>query len=897
MKNWHSLIQTYAPRCGLTTKGLEYVLSVVSSPPSRNPSNATGRNLIVDWASRKMGHTMQVESLTVEAAFAQMMEVDDLCMGYWSQPAAVPVRCTGRDGVIRTIWLTFDFLVFYADRIELVECKREVELLKLSLELPGRFKREESSGWISPEADAALAEYGLRCCLKSDAELNPRRLRNYTLLEQARQKEYSAPAALDRILECFPKSSQGVSLAELIAKAGSGFKKNDVYYGIMRCDLHVLLDECLLVDDRTTLVFSKEADAEIHRLIHVQSKPIPQKKLILRAGDRLRWNGSEYAVCNASKDKIYVQSKDAAPIPIPRDLLCSLVESKEIEILDVVAVSNYEEELKLFLRVLTPENQSYAVNKQRYLSFRVHHPDARPEDFGLDAVSRRAIQRWQAEARDSLNRYGTTFWGLLNKPRPGRPRDDLPKELRELMTTTAINLYFTKEARKLRYVWRDLRRECEKRGWSTPAKGTFSRHVRKMQNLEDSAKSREGKGVAYQYGTYDSVGKNWITAGDFPLKVAQMDGKTLDVLVVDDETGEVLGKPTLTLMTLPHYGSVPIGMGFLFEPESYRSGTLALRDQLRRFDHPVEFLLIDNGKAFNNGTFDQVCAMLGTTKINRPPRDPRFSSEIENLFNVLDAEIIHNLAGNTKALMLARQMTKEVNPENLAVWTFSALYERVEHYLFTLLWDAPSAALGTTPRLAFERDKKRAPDPDAERFVLPPHLASIAYFPEVDEGVRIVQPGKGVYVEGYYYWSKRMREPGVERTWVSVRYDPHDLYVVYVTIKGEWEKCEARRAPELRNVTERTRHLQVIARRRLKNTHAKRREDTHGRALAVQAEQIRADEKVMREQRRARAQQHAIDQVRGNQSDTSAHTPADPSPKKGKASLPQMDFSHLKKTA
>jgi len=51
--------------------------------------------------------------------------------------------------------------------------------------------------------------------------------------------------------------------------------------------------------------------------------------------------------------------------------------------------------------------------------------------------------------------------------------------------------------------------------------------------------------VAYKYGTYDSVGKNWITAGDFPLKVAQMDGKTFDILVVDDETGEVLGKPTI----------------------------------------------------------------------------------------------------------------------------------------------------------------------------------------------------------------------------------------------------------------------------------------------------------------------------------------------------------------
>lgn len=92
-----------------------------------------------------------------------------------------------------------------------------------------------------------------------------------------------------------------------------------------------------------------------------------------------------------------------------------------------------------------------------------------------------------------------------------------------------------------------------------------------------------------------------------------------------------------------------------------------------------------------------------------------------------------------------------------AIETIAKIIVRVEEYLFTMLWDAPSAALGTTPRKAFEQDMKRSPDPETEHFVLPPDQAEVAFFPEVDGGVRLVQPGRGVYVEGYYYWSKRMR--------------------------------------------------------------------------------------------------------------------------------------------
>jgi len=417
-----------------------------------------------------------------------------------------------------------------------------------------------------------------------------------------------------------------------------------------------------------------------------------------------------------------------------------------------------------------------------------------------------------------------------------------------------------------------------------------------MRNTADTIKCRNGKGAAYKFKNQNITEKNWVTAGDFPLKVAQMDGKTFDILVVDDETGEVLGRPTITLITLPHYGAAPVGMALLFEPESSRSATVAVREMLKRFNESPKYLVVDNGKAFNNTTFDQLLGILGVTKINRPPRDPRFESEIESTFKMLDTEIVHNLRGNTKALALAREMSKEVNPEGFAVWTFSELYDVIENYLFNMLWDAPSAAIGTTPRKAYKRDEARSPDRSSS-FVITPELANVAFLPEVDGGTRLIQPGRGVYIEGFYYWNEEMNQPGVNKTKVPVRYDPYDLYTVFVAIGGKWIKCIARRAPELRNITVRTRHLQCIAIRTLKNSHGLRREITHGKALAISHEKNREIEKLLIEKRRANAQRYALDKVQQSTPSNIIEIAPRPAINSSGIKLPKLDFSHLRKIA
>jgi putative transposase len=456
-----------------------------------------------------------------------------------------------------------------------------------------------------------------------------------------------------------------------------------------------------------------------------------------------------------------------------------------------------------------------------------------------------------------------------------------------LASAVAEELYFSTVRRTVNYCWREYKRRSDEIPLRAISKGAFRRHLRKMKNLREATQDRRGHRAAYKFGNNPGTGQNWITASDFPFKVGQIDGKLKDLEVVDDETGEPLGRPSITLLLLPYY-RVPIGFALMLEPESYRSATMAVRDAYKRFGKVVRFLTPDNGKAFNNTTFDKLLGLLGMSKMPRPPDDPRFSAELESFWRSMDAEVIHNMSGNTQASRDAREMTEETKPERHAVWTLSALYDFLEKYFFELLWDAPSASLGTTPRKAFERDLARAPD--VEEFALPANLTEIAFLPEVKNSTRIVQPGRGVYVEGYYYWNDAMEKPDLERHEVIVRYDPYDLYHVFILAGGDPIECEAKHAPELRNVTERYRHLQCMSRRRLKNNHGENREKIHGPRLAQLGVDARTQEKLMREQRRARA----LRECEGKKSESSGSTD---SSKSTKIEMPKLDFSHLRKSA
>jgi putative transposase len=108
---------------------------------------------------------------------------------------------------------------------------------------------------------------------------------------------------------------------------------------------------------------------------------------------------------------------------------------------------------------------------------------------------------------------------------------------------------------------------------------------------------------------------------------------------------------------------------------------MAFRLCVKRFGRLPQEIVVDHGPEFGSVYFEALLAQCFVTKINRPPQQPHFGSVIERLFGTTTSEFLNQLRGNTQASKAPRQMTREVDPKRLAVWTLERFAARLTEYV------------------------------------------------------------------------------------------------------------------------------------------------------------------------------------------------------------------------
>ncbi|MEM8569003.1 MAG: Mu transposase C-terminal domain-containing protein, partial [Bacteroidota bacterium] len=223
---------------------------------------------------------------------------------------------------------------------------------------------------------------------------------------------------------------------------------------------------------------------------------------------------------------------------------------------------------------------------------------------------------------------------------------------------------------------------------------------------------------------------------------------------------------------------------------SYRACMMVLRICVQRFQRFPQSLVVDNGAEFHSNYFEQLLASFACTKKNRPPAHARFGSVVERLFGTANTEFIYELRGNTQLSRLHRQVTKSVKPENQAIWTISDLYEALCKWAYEVYDRCDHPALGQSPRTTFNQGLilggKRL-----HRRVAYDESFRILTLPAPEREKRKVQPGRGIKINGVYYWSNEFRNPEIEKTLVDVRYEPFDVGIAYAFVNGQWAQCIA----------------------------------------------------------------------------------------------------------
>jgi transposase InsO family protein len=404
------------------------------------------------------------------------------------------------------------------------------------------------------------------------------------------------------------------------------------------------------------------------------------------------------------------------------------------------------------------------------------------------SVSKRTLRSWVASYRSAEAAYGAGYLGLLPKTaKRGNRGRKLPEQTCKLMSEFIEREYETLRQRTKYAAYALLLRHCQEQGVIAPSYKTFRLEVKQRAGVEQTFK-RQGRRAAYQRQPFCwELELTTPRHGDRPFEICHLDHTEADIELCCAHTGRVLGRPWVTFLS-DAYSRRLLAVWLTFDRPSYRSCMMALRECVRRHRRFPQMLVVDGGRDFESVYFETLLARFECTKKVRPPAQPRFGSVCERLFGTVSSQFFDNLLGNTQLTRQVRLVTKSVDPKAHAVWTLERLHEHLCEWAYEVYDSLEHPALGQSPREAFA-DGLILGGHRTHRLIPYDEQFQLLTLPTTRKGTAKVVPGRGVKINGLYYWSDQFRDPTVEETQVPVRYDPYDLGLAWAFVAHRWVRC------------------------------------------------------------------------------------------------------------
>lgn len=759
--------------------------AIRTSPPSRRvgggSSNVCGR-----YPSKKMGATIQFESHRVELAGIYEMEHDSSVREYYDQPAPIKLAYKTTTGRELGVWHTPDFFVIREGEAGWEEWKTEEELQRLTSKCPNRYSPNGPASWDCPPGRAHAEPLGLYYRVRSSAEIDWTFQRNIQFLDDyLRADQLTIPARNCEIAQATTGAISGIHLDELLQLTRERISADTIFSMIAANILYVDLYAAPLAEPSRVLVYSAPEAASVTKL-GTSDSPNISSPITFRNGNALIWDSRIWKVINVGDASVGLVSEDGNLVELPRKALEDLAYRKKIALAP--------DELKKISRAKVLERLSLAseddlrtANSRSELVRSYIHGHSLP--VTLD-VTHRTFYRWVAEYRRAEANYQSGYLGLLPQHNAkGNRTSKLPEASLRAMTEALEQDFETKKQKTLYASWINLKLSCEERGVVAPSYKAFTVASRRRDPYRQKLK-RQGRRSAYGLEPfYLELELKTPRHGDRPFEIGHIDHTELDVELVCSRTGRGLGRPWLTVL-IDAYSRRVLAAYLTFDPPSYRSCMMVLRESVRRHNRLPQTVVVDGGKEFESTYFEALLASHQCTKKKRPASKPRFGSLCERLFGVSNTQFVHNLRGNTQIMRNVRQVTKSVNPKGLAVWSLAELHARLCEYLYEIYDSVNHPALGQNPREAFlarlaetgERQHRMIPYDD--EFL-------IITMPTTIKGTAKVMPGNGVKIHHVYYWSELFRDPEVQGLQVAVRFDPFDVGIAYAFVHRQWVQCHS----------------------------------------------------------------------------------------------------------
>jgi putative transposase len=784
--------ETYSDHLNLSEEAKDVLNCTRTSDPVRRLRSHSGKPSD-QYTSHKMGHTIQSKGPSTTALLYEL-EHDDDVLEIWDQPFEIDLEYPGKSGKLaQAIGFVPDFVVIRKNAIVVYESFTEKELCKRSEQMPERYVRDDDDRWRCPPGESWAHRYGFTYQVRSSSETNVTLQRNILHLEDFYRA--SCPPVPPQVAIPILKhveAEPGIRLDELLERTQEIATIDHILILIAYEKVYVELTVDPLPEIERVRCFPDEATARANIIITTQlqqSKNQHPRPLKIEVGTIVIWDGQPCLIVNRGDTTISFLRDDKTAIDLPLPVFDSYLQQGKIKGGKTEAEPTELSAEAQAIRAHASRADFEEANR-RYWIIKPDLDDREPteeERAAYEATPPRTRREWKKNFRVAEEKYQVGYLGLLPQhSRKGRYGDRLG-DRRTLMNEAIESDYEVNNQPTAKSAYRVFKADCRKKDIDPPSYKAFTKALKERPRYDQTLK-RQGRRAAYQqkdlsHSSDPSVPRH----GDRPWNCAHLDHFELDLELRCVRTKKNLGKAWLTLL-IDAYTRRVLAIWISFDPPSYRSCMMVMRICVQKWQRLPQILVVDGGKEFRSVYFETFLARYGVTKRTRPPAEPRYGAPLERIFETTNEQLIHNLIANTKIMKNVRQVTKDVNPRNLAVWTVDRTYIALSEYFYEVYDQNVHSSLGESPREAYELGiiqsglRIHVRIPYNEDFIMMTR-------PTTSKGTALVQPGRGVKIRYLYYWSDAFKDRTVERTQVEIRYEPLNIGIAYAFVKGQWHEC------------------------------------------------------------------------------------------------------------
>jgi transposase InsO family protein len=806
-----------------------------------------------------MGWTVQTESHTVELCFARIAEHDQEIHEYYDQPPAIVLRYRTPDGrTVRPVRHTPDYFVLWRDHAGWVECKDDPNLRRLETHNPHRYCCDATGRWRCPPGEEYACTLGLSYQVYCSSAVNWVYQDNLDFLQdylRASQDLVAEEAA--REIQTMVVADPGLSIAQVLRQLDHA-TADDLYGLIATGRLYVDLEHRRLADRVHAAVYPDATTAQVANVTtsaQIVFHSSLDHVLVMAPNSGICWNGRPWRIVNMGTTHVTVLSEHDEVCEVPNEAFAALFQAGRITRTSVTATAMLPAGQE---RIAMASTSDRAEANRRSALIAPYLTGKRPLS---DVTPERTRQRWLRSWRAAEQAYGTGYVGLL--PRRGQQGNrlaKLPVETLALQEEFITTRYETLTQQSLVAVWGLLTKTCTERGLLAPSYTTFRLAVRRRPRDEQTRKRQGQRAASAQEAFYWELTPTLPRHGNRPLAIAHLDHTELDIELVCSQTGRPLGRPWATFL-VDAFSRRILAVSLTYQPPSTMSCMMALRICVQRHGRLPQTIVVDGAPEFRSTHFETLLAAYEVTKKTRPWAKPHFGSTCERLVGSTNTRFIHTLVGNTQLMSNVRQVTKSVDPKRQACWTYAEFFAQLGRWAYELYDTTAHAALGQTPREAFQGGEQQS-GARVHRRIRYDEDFCLWTLPSTQKGTAMVQSGQGVKINYLTYWCEDFRDPQLVRTRVEVRYDPWDASRAYVYVHGRWVLCvscyrarfEGRSTTELLLAAEELRQRDRLQARTFPVT-AKRLADT----LAA----IEEHETLLLQHRRDAEMRHVVTSISG----------------------------------